>query len=144
MAGSTVPGRSYWPQGPDGWFPIRLGPGTIIGDTSGFKTFAVSYIPADLNVKAAYLGMKEGSWAKGGATEIYVKVEDDTGTPQVVVAGTRAIDTNDDAGNEIELTVADEGPILAGSQLRFMMDASDASDTAVDVVITLWCKPVYY
>ena len=93
----------------------------------------------DFKVKKAYLFCREGSVSITGG--ILMKVVDDTGTPQTIVAE-RAIDGDDDAGAMRALTVADEGPILTGAEVQLDLD-SNTSDTAQDVAVTLLVEPVY-
>lgn len=143
MAGTSVPDRSHFPQGQHGVFFMSFGPATIIaedGDTTGYKIFGILTAYFDYYVKAAYLTMREGSFVAGA--NALLRIRDDTGSPQTIVAA-RTLDTSDDTGVAMTLTIADEGPILAGGELHMEVDGGDGSAEMRELAVHLWCQPRY-
>lgn len=144
MAGTSNPLASHWPHGGDkGYFHLRLGPCTFLAsetDPAAYITGALIKVPFDLKVKRAQLSMREGSWISG--VGMVIKVVDDSGTPQTIVAEL-SVTTDHDAGTATELTIADDGPILAGGEIHLDIDPGDTNGEFRDLVVDLWCQPVY-
>lgn len=141
MAGIADVITSPWPHGE--LFPIQLGPIDFIAEdadpgavasSASFKTLFA------FNVKRAYLWMRTASFVSGVGMDF--TVEDDTGTPQVIIAN-RAITTSDDAGAWIDLTVADEGPILYDAEIFLQFDPGDTAGEVRDLTVLLWVSPLY-
>jgi hypothetical protein len=142
MAGTSQPDRSHWPHGGDGGrFVVTLGPyDHQAGDTTGYKIVGMYKAPFDFKVKEAYLYMKEGGFTAGA--NALMKILDDSGSVQTIVAE-RTVDTSDDTGVPMTLTVADEGPILTGGVLQLCLDSGDASGVMEGFRVDLHCVPVY-
>ena len=140
MAGDaavTVP----WPHGP--YYTIQLGPVSYpveFGDSTGYKKMASWKAPFPFYVKRAYLWLEEDSWVSGA--NMLMKVEDDTGTPQGIVTA-RTVDTNDDTGVWMDLTVADEGPVLNDAEVFLMVDSGDGSGEFNCMTVLLNVLPQY-
>ena len=141
MAGIADVITSPWPHGP--LYPISLGPidfhaedadPAAVVKSASFKTLWA------FTAKRAYLWMTEGTFVSGvGMT---ITVEDDTGTPQEIVAN-RAVTTSDDAGAWIDLTVADEGPYLYDSEIFLRFDPGDTAGEVRNLTVLLWVQPLY-
>lgn len=149
MAGSAIAGAGPYvggignPQTRAGLVPIKLGPITFLAsetDPAALVSMAAHKMNFDGNVKAADLYMRDGSWVSGVGMEI--KIVDDTGTPQVIVAA-YSVTTDDDAGTIMPLTIADEGPLLTGGTVFLQFDPGDTNGEVRDLTVTLWVQPLY-
>lgn len=140
MAGNDA-ATTPWPHG--ALYPIQLGPVSYpveFGDSAGYKKMASFKTPFAFNVKKAYWWLEEGSWVSG--SNMLMRVRDDTGSPQTIIAA-RTIDGSDDAGVWMDLTVADEGPILNDGEIFLEIDTGDGSGEFNCATALLWVSPVY-
>ena len=129
-----------WPHGT--YYPIYLGPLTYFAeqqDTTGEERVASFKTPFAFNVKKAFLWIAEGTLAEGGSDTIAVK---DDSSSQITVVASRNLSTADDAGTYLELTVADEGPILGNSELSLYYE-NNGTGEVVGMTVLLWVSPVH-
>ena len=140
MAGNDA-ATTPWPHGP--LYPIQLGPVSYpveFGDSVGYKKMASFKTLFAFDVKRAYLWLEESSWVSGA--NMLMRVRDDTGTPQDIIAA-RTVDTADDTGVWMDLTVADEGPILNDAEIFLEVDSGDGSGEFNCMTVLLWVSPTF-
>lgn len=139
MAGIADVITAPWPHGP--YLLLQLGPVSYpveFGDSGGFKKMASLKTGYAFNVKRAYWWLEESSWVSGA--NMLMKVTDDDS--QTIVAS-RTVDTSDDTGAWMDLTVADEGPILYDAELFLEIDSGDGSGEFNCGTVQLWVTPLY-
>lgn len=134
-AAATTP----WPHG--ALYPIQLGPVSYpveFGDSTGYKKMASFKTPFAFNVKQAYWWLEESSWVSGAG--MLMRVTDDDS--QTIVSA-RTVDTSDDTGVWMALTINDEGPVLNNAEIYLEIDSGDATGEFNCGTALLWVSPVY-
>lgn len=121
--------RRPWPGGDDSVVPMWVGLGDLVADNEVIQMFIV---PFKCTVESVWVGT--GTIANTPQLEIVT-----TETVAQTIVTDAAIPAAA-ATDPTEMTVADSGPILAGTALKFTLTAA-AGETADGVGVTLLLKP---
>ena len=131
--GDTNDLRAPYPKGEDGFVLLQLGPFDAQNNDSDESRYQMT-VPFSFKPKKAF------HTAQVVTSTPEITVQDDTGTPKVIVDGSALTAAADEATAEEELTVEDV-TIFAGAKIQVFTTAG-ASEATVQSMINLWVKPV--
>jgi hypothetical protein len=141
MAGTSDPQAGFWPFGSTyggGTIPIRMNfVATTLNTGGAFKNADGFTAKFDFDIVAAEMQCLPGFTLAG--TSAKLKIVDDTGSPQTIVASRDFVAADDD-GTIVALTVADKGPILTGGVVYLQYQGA-AGDTILGCGVTLHIRP---
>lgn len=139
MAGGSASDiRSKWPKGDDALIPIRFGPHDV--EASGAADFIMEKRRMEFAFKPvrAELSARDitGAWS--------INLTDDTSSPYEIITDQAPTAISKGAGSLEAITLASGATaqqINAGAILIWSY-FTEAGDVALDMVLTLWVRPV--
>lgn len=139
MAGGTAGDiRTPYPKGEDGLFMFEFHGAIVEASKSADFIFNQMTVPfAFKAVKAEYTALEIAI-----TNAMTVNIQDDTATPEEIITDAAVAAITEGAGGVAALTVDKTKTINAGAILSASY-GSGAGDTAKDLRIRLWVKPVF-
>lgn len=140
MAGGTAADiRTPWPKGDKGWFLIEFGPVDIPDSAKSadelFDSFVTPFAFTAEECRVTALDITDAN------TTLSINIEDDSDTPQVLVADAGIAPITQGNGSYEKLTVVKNLTINAGAIVTCSYKSA-ASDTTTGLKVRLWVKPV--
>jgi hypothetical protein len=128
--------RAPYPKGEDGWVCIPLGPVSAGNGETGATKFATT-VPFGFYPRKAYFS------AQVVTSDPTITIQDDTGTPQVIVSAVTLTAIVDESSAVQDLTITEAvkaTQINAGAELHVLI-TTDAGDVVTLGQVLLWVKP---
>lgn len=139
MAGGSASDiRAPYPKGEDSLVCLTFGPFDVPDAAQTDEIVEKLTIP--FGFKAVRAEVTALAVVAGGTT-FTVNLQDDTGTPQVLIADAAVADVSLGAGSAESLTVVKTITVNAGAVLSFTY-TSVSGDTAIGVKLRVWVKPI--
>lgn len=139
MAGGTVADiRAPYPKGANGWYLITFGPVDIPdGEITADELFDSFVTPFAFKAKECRITALDITGAG-----ISINIEDDTGTPQVLVDDFTIDPITQGNGSSEKLTVVRSITVNAGAIVTCSYKCA-GSETTKALKVRLWVQPIY-